>query len=366
MKQNNQSPISDDINLVEILQKIWKSRKIAIASAALFAFFGVFFALSTENVFTASSTFIQKSQNNSPMGGNISSLASLAGINLGGIGSSHSDLPSTLYPLLVNSNPFLEALLKVPVPSGVGEISLREYLSLKPEKNFFSSFKKYTLGLPSVIKSMLFKKEESEKEVDSNSIKQLTIEDELLFERTKKMIILTVDNKIGYINLACEDKNPKVAAIIAKACLKLLQQEIINFKINNAKESLSFTENLYAKKKNEFEALQDKLATFRDQHQNISSGLFQNNLDRLESEYSILNAVNEELAKQVEQARIQVSKDTPIFTIIDPVIIPNYRTRPKRIVMVIAITIVGFFFGIGYALSKESIKKALNQIISNT
>ena len=92
-----------------------------------------------------------------------------------------------------------------------------------------------------------------------------------------------------------------------------------------------------------FEALQDELASFRDQHQNISSGLFENKLSRLESELAIASAVNEELAKQVEQARIQVSKDTPIFTIIDPVVIPNQRTSPKRTLIVFGFTFLGFF-----------------------
>ncbi len=109
--------------------------------------------------------------------------------------------------------------------------------------------------------------------------------------------------------------------------------------------------------------MQDELATFRDQHQNISSGLFENKLSRLESELAIASAVNEELAKQVEQARIQVSKDTPIFTIIDPVVIPNQRTSPKRTLIVLGFTFLGFFLGLGYGVIKEPFAAMRKQVL---
>ena len=108
--------------------------------------------------------------------------------------------------------------------------------------------------------------------------------------------------------------------------------------------------------------MQDELAAFRDQHQNISSGLFENKLSRLESELTIASVVNEDLAKQVEQARIQVSRDTPIFTIIDPVAIPNQRTSPKRTLIVVIWTFLGMLMGIGFVLLKEPIKHLAKEI----
>ncbi len=108
--------------------------------------------------------------------------------------------------------------------------------------------------------------------------------------------------------------------------------------------------------------MQDELASFRDQPQNISSGLFENKMSRLESELAIDSSVNEELAKQVEQARIQVSKDTPIFTIIDPVVIPNQRTSPKRTLIVVISPFLGLIMGIAYILSKEPMTHLVKEI----
>ena len=101
------------------------------------------------------------------------------------------------------------------------------------------------------------------------------------------MVTISVDKKEGFITLSVQDKDPQVAAIVAQNTQHLLQQEVIDFKIKNAQELLTFTETLYTEKKIAFEALQDELASFRDQHQNISSGLFENKLSRLESELAI-------------------------------------------------------------------------------
>ena len=81
---------------------------------------------------------------------------------------------------------------------------------------------------------------------------------------------------------------------------------------------------------------------------------------------AIASTVNEELAKQVEQARIQVSKDTPIFTIIDPVVIPNQRTSPKRTLIVLSFTFLGFFLAIGYALIKEPFAAMKNKVLKGS
>ena len=96
--------------------------------------------------------------------------------------------------------------------------------------------------------------------------------------------------------------------------------------------------------------------------QNISSGLFANKISRLESKLTIARSVYEELAKQVEQARIQIRKDTPIYTIIDPVVIPNQRTSPKRTLIVIIFSFLGLVTGIAYIILKEPIKYLVNNV----
>ena len=373
MEQPHQLPESDEIDLVELLQKVWQGRKIAITMSIAFALTGVFFALSSPNIYTATTTFILKGKSSRSVSGGLSGLASLAGISLGGMIGGDSEIPPTMYPMVLNSIPFLEKTLSLEVPLNGQNIMMKEYLltqmSFKESNSFdFLNFlKKYTIGLPALLKGKIFSKMNALPSAAENvTIKRLTYEDEQLFNYLKGLVTISVDKKEGFITLSVQDKDPQVAAIIAQNTQHLLQQEVIDFKIKNAQELLTFTETLYTEKKVAFEALQDELASFRDQHQNISSGLFENKLSRLESELAIAKAVNEELAKQVEQARIQVSRDTPIFTIIDPVAIPNKRSSPNRTMIVFGFMFFGFVVGVGFVLVKDFLADLIKQVLEGS
>jgi len=369
MEQPHQVPESDEIDLVALLQKVWHGRKIALITSGIFALLGILFALGSANVYTATTTFIPKGESSGSLGGSLGGLASLAGISLGGMSGSDSEIPPTMYPMVLNSIPFLEKTLSLEVPLNGQNIVMKEYLLTQmyfKESNSFDLLnlvKKYTLGLPALLKSTLFAKMNALPSAAENStLKRITYEDEQLFNYLKELVTINVDKKEGFITLSVQDKDPQIAAIVAQNTQHLLQQEVIDFKIKNAQELLTFTETLYTEKKVAFEALQDELASFRDQHQNISSGLFENKLSRLESELAIASSVNEELAKQVEQARIQVSKDTPIFTIIDPVVIPNQRTSPKRTLIVVIWTFLGLIMSLAYILLKGPMSHLAKEI----
>ena len=368
MEQPHQVPESDEIDLVALLQKVWHGRKIALITSGVFALMGIVFALGSTNVYTATTTFIPKGQTSSGAG-SLSGLASLAGINLGGMNGGDSEIPPSMYPMVLNSIPFQEKLLALSVSINGNKIQLKEHLlgqmnyTDSNSLSFLTLLKKYTIGLPALIKGTLFAKMNALPSYSEMPIvKRLSYEDEQLSNYLKNLVTINVDTKEGFITLTCQDKDPQIAAIVALNAQTLLQEEVINFKIKNAQELLTFTEGLNAEKKMSFEALQDELATFRDQHQNISSGLFENKLNRLESELAIARSVYEELSKQVEQARIQVSKDTPIFTIIDPVVIPNKRTSPKRTLIVIIWAFLGLIMGLTYILLKEPMSHLAKEI----
>ena len=70
------------------------------------------------------------------------------------------------------------------------------------------------------------------------------------------------------------------------------------------------------------------------------------------------------MASQVEQAKLQVNKDTPVFTTIKPVTIPYERSAPKRSQIVIIFGLLGFVLSCGYVLVKEPANDILKSIKS--
>jgi uncharacterized protein involved in exopolysaccharide biosynthesis len=72
------------------------------------------------------------------------------------------------------------------------------------------------------------------------------------------------------------------------------------------------------------------LARYRDKNKNILTAADRTKMERLESEYQISFAVFIELAKQLENSKIQVKEETPVFSIIEPISVPTERFKPKR------------------------------------
>ena len=69
--------------------------------------------------------------------------------------------------------------------------------------------------------------------------------------------------------------------------------------------------------------------------------------EKLDAEYTLAMTLYTELAKQLEQAKINVKETTPILTIINPVTIPYKRSKPQRATILMAFVFLGFAAGAG-------------------
>jgi len=351
---------TDEIDLIELLKKIYLEKKLILKISVLAALFGVVYALSQPNEYTSSTTFIPQLSSGVKTGGSsLSGLASLAGINIGSMESS-SEFPPTLYPQVVNGVPFRVELLSNEITLNNELVVVKDYfLENKSSFNILRTIKKYTIGLPSLI---LFK---NQKEYTNQSkIYSITEEDKDLFQILENNLSLSINEKEGFITISYTDNNKNVAAQVTQIAQNLLQEKIIEFKNKSSKEMLDFATKQYSDKKESYEKLQDERAVFVDKNINISSSLFQNKLSRLESEVNISESIVQQLASQVEQAKLQVNKDTPVFTTIKPVTIPFERSAPKRSLIVIMFAFLGLVLSTGYVLVKEPVSDIIKSIKS--
>ena len=359
---SNQQVNEDKIDLIGLLKKVYLEKKFILKISLLALFFGVAYALFQPSKFTSSTTFIpQLSSNVNSGGASLSGLASLAGINIGNMESS-SEFPPTLYPQVVKGIPFQLDLLSSEIKFNNKVSNVKDYfLEKKSSFNIFGSIKKYTIGLPSLILGS-FKNQEGQS-VESE-IYSVSEEDEILFDTLDKALSLSINEQEGFITISFTDSNKNIAAQLTQIAQNLLQEKIIEFKNKSSKEMLDFATKQYSEKKESYEKLQDDRAIFVDKNINISSSLFQNKLSRIESELDIAQTVIQQLATQVEQAKLQVNKDTPVFTTIKPVTVPFARSAPKTTLIVITFLFLGFVLSCGYVLVKEPAMEIIKSIKS--
>ena len=353
----------DSIDIIALLKAIWTERRLIIKISISFFFIGCLVALLSPVVYTSQTSFVPQVSGDDITKSKLGSLASLSGINLSqNEVTSDSYLSPLVYKNIVNSEEFSLTLLSDElINSNAEKFSVKEYLLSKGSSFNFNPIgfiKKYTIGL-------FLNKENSE--VNSNLLKNynfISDEDFNLLNSFRNKFDIELNEEEGYIKVFANDKNPFISSQLVELITKRLQSKIIEIRTNKIKARLEFSKEQYELKQVEFDILQKKLAEFKDSNKNISTARFMSELKKLESEYQLQQNILMNLASEYNNNKIKLNKDTPIFSVIDEVSIPNVRSEPKRVLIVITYLFLGLILSIGFVLSKGPIYKLVKEIIN--
>lgn len=352
----------DSIDILAVLKKIWLNRKLVFKTTISFFFLGCIVALTSPVVYTSQTTFVPQvsgddmSMNNNKLG----SLASLAGINLNQTEiTSDSYLSPLLYTNIVESEEFsLKLLEEELIDSKADKFTIKEYLLSKENSIAFNPIpiiKKYTIGL------FLKNKKEG---INSNILESynfISDEDYGLLNSFKEKFIIELNEKEGYIKVLAMDENPFISSQLVDKITKSLQAKIIELRTKKIKERLEYSKEQYELKQLEFDSLQKKLAEFKDSNKIISTASFRSELQKLESQYQLQENILISLASEYNNNKIKLNKDTPIFSVIDEVSVPNEKSKPRRSVLVMIFVFIGLIFSFGFVLGKESLINFINE-----
>ena len=148
----------DEIDLTELLGKLWHKRKFILKLTGIFLLVGLFIALFSPVEYTAQCTVVPQTGEEDSKGG-LGGLAAMAGINVGSIGAGGTISP-TIYPEIAKSITFTRDIMQTPVTVKKSEgeaITLYEYYTDKKYGSFnvVNVLKKYTIGLPGLILSAI-------------------------------------------------------------------------------------------------------------------------------------------------------------------------------------------------------------------
>ncbi|MCB6972404.1 MULTISPECIES: Wzz/FepE/Etk N-terminal domain-containing protein [Butyricimonas] len=352
-RQTNQIPQDEEIDLVEVIRKLWKNRKLIIKITVVFMVIGVLVALFSPKEYSAGCTMVPQVGDKKASGG-LSGLASMVGINLGSMGGGEVLAP-TIYPKILASIPFKKELMATPLKFEEYEqpVTLFDYYTKDEYKKFslFGVVKKYTIGLPGVIIGAIRGEDTTQIMAEQGSaIQSLSKDEKDVAEILDKIVSLNVNDKDGYVQLSASMPEPLAVAQLAQQAQKLLQEYITRFKIEKVQSNLDFVQKQYDKAKERYEVRQDELAKFRDANKGFVSAVAKTREDMLTNEYNLAYSVYSELAKQLEQAEIAVNETTPILTVVEPVVVPVERSKPKRGLICVLFTFLGGFAGIGVVL----------------
>lgn len=341
---------------IAIVKSLWAGRKLIIICTAVFIVLGLVAALTMVRTYTVSTTMVP--QVSSSRSSSLSSLASLAGFDISSA-TSGADLSPIIYPQIVSSTPFRRALIYTPLHYEKADtaVCMYTYAMEYSKPTVFGTIKKYTVGLPGTIMGALRGTKEDlvlpEDGAASDEPQPVLVskDEEKVMEIVAKNVVLTADKKEGYLTLTVVGAEPLQTAELAMKAQQLLQEEITRFRTEKAQSQLDYIQARYNEVKAEAESYQAALAAVTDRSQSMTTTRAKIERDRLQSKYSVANSIYLEMAKQLEQAKMQVKQDTPVFTVVQPVTVPSKPSNSRAKTLVIW-TFFGFILGCGIVFLK--------------
>ena len=362
---NNPQEEDDGIDIMGLVKQLWDGRKTVIIVTSIFIVLGLVAALTMKRTYNVNTVLVPQmsSRSNSSLG----SLAALAGIDLSSMNNAGGDLSPLVYPQIVNSVPFRKELMYTPLHYAKADTAVSMYTYAKEyvKPTVMSYVLKYTIGLPGVILGAI-RGEKPELVLPggqgegNNEPKPilLTKEEVELMKVLSQNVNLSVDKKEGYLTLSVTGSEPIQTAELALKALQLLQSEVTRFRTEKAQDNLDYIQARYNEIKKEAETYQAQLATIKDRSQNMPTTRSRIEQERIQNKYNVANSIYSEMAKQLETAKMQVKRDTPVLTVIQPVTVPN-KPSNSRAKTLIVWTFLGGILGCGIVLGKSYLPKLM-------
>lgn len=157
--------------------------------------------------------------------------------------------------------------------------------------------------------------------------------------------------KDGVITVAVDDKDPGRAADMANAYIEELNKLMQTFALTEAAQRRQFFET-------QLKPAKDKLTDAEitlDRTPNTSLKY----MDALRN-MKYQEVIYEILAKQFEMAKLDEAKDAPLIQVLDKASPPEYKSKPKRSLIVMLAVLAAFFLAVIWSFIKEALTRSGN------
>ena len=352
----SQQEEEQEIDLLELAQKVWAGRKLIFKACGAAVVLGLVVAFSIPKEYTTAVTLAPEVGVKSGAG-NLGALASMAGINLAS-GSGEEALSPDLYPDIVRSTPFLLDLFPVRITTleSGKPITLYEYMDNHQRTPWWGMVTSAPFKALGWMASLL--KEESKvlNETKPDAFR-LTQDQAEIAKSISDRIITNVDKKNGMISLSVTMQDPLVSAALTDTVMQNLQSYITEYRTNKAKRDLAYTEKLYKEAQQDYYAAQQKYANFADSNLDIVLTGYRTRLERLQNEATLAYGLYNQISQQLQLAKAKVQEVTPVYTVVQPASVPLQPESPKKPMILIGFIFLAFVGSVGWILFVKDLLK---------
>ncbi|KXO10903.1 Wzz/FepE/Etk N-terminal domain-containing protein [Marinobacter excellens] len=275
----------DEIDLRAIFADLWQGKWLIIALTVICAVAGIVYAKSQPDIYIAQATLAPKDGSGAKTGGGLQGLASLAGVNLGGEGSNQSVIAQEILRSRAFLSDFIERHNYAPQLTAVKRWNAATgELEYDPER-YNPETTQWQGAEPSSWN---------------------------LVNRTRSLMGIGANKNTGMVSISFQHQSPKFAQEIVQNLVQDINEHMRRLDVQEAENSIRYLEN-------------------KIQETSIA-GMQQVFFQLIES----------------ETRKVMLAHSSPeyVFKTIDPAVVPEVPSQPKRRLIAMVATMTGGLLGI--------------------
>lgn len=340
-------------DFVKTFYTLWGKKK------TFFIVWGITFVLSCIWIFPQPRTYtcvttVAPESSDKSIGGNLSSLASSFGIELGSTGQ--DAIYPQIYPNLFESTEFIAELCDIQIRTKDGELQTDYF-------DYIQNHQKFNMLLYPIYWTLL-QLENLRSESDTEQIAVagdgkrfnpfwLNRKTSLLFLQIRSNIKCSYSQATDIVTITVKDQDPLVCALMADSVKLHLQNYITQYRTQKARLDYDYYTKIYSQARAEYEVATAAYAEYCDAHQNITSTTTRTRRDDLQAEMLRKSNVMDAVATRLEAAQAKVQEVTPAFTTIKNSTVPYRASHPKRMLFILMMLILSTLGTTAWILRKE-------------
>jgi len=386
-----------EIDLAEKVKELWDAKKTILIIMACFVVIGVFHYLTAPDEYESTSTLIQEVESSGASDGGSALLRSLTGINLpSGAGGGNlsaaargrAPLPVNLYPLIVNSSDFQKDLIYREIEFSTLDttLTLYDYFTRHYQppvrERVYSHVRNLTIYLPFTVfdyvrgslrnvRSAFASSSASggdgqivREDTHIEEIELIEVDDRLLtitprersiIERMRLRIEISIGGGVTEILTRLPD--PKAAALVNALVVERIQEYMTEYRIEKARQNFENVTLQYEEARTRYEEAQLELAEYQDANINVRSNVVRTQEEYLRDQRNLRFNVYNSLAQEVEQARLVMQQEIPVFNILEKPNVPTSSSTGASDLVLIFSIVLGFFSGVFWVLIRNFFRK---------
>ena len=187
---------------------------------------------------------------------------------------------------------------------------------------------------------------------------------DLQYAALKKITEISKDKETGYITVAVETEHPELSQAIVGQYLAELERYNIHSRMTKAKRKEGYLSREVAAREKLLLAAQDSLRIFQEGHRNWASTdnpAILSDLSRLKRDVAILEQNFLYLTKEHEAAKLEVQLDTPVITILDQPSLPELKSGPYRLTILMALTVMTMLVTVMVIAVAEGMRREIRE-----